>query len=194
MLAIKKLGRELADKISIDWENPRVICIAESYSKFDIDTVEVVPIRIELFRYRLYENGVFSLEPLNTPEKVIEKLDKAKLSRAITTESVPEGNSNIRQLFEELRSRIMQLDEEIIEKQNPQYTAYKLSKNFAEVHLSKQAIKIHLRTANYNDPQGLIKRVPESYKWTLDHILTLDNRDQLDYVMKLVELSYKDVI
>ncbi len=51
--------------MKIDWDNPRVICIAESYSKFDIDTVEVVPIRIELFKYHLYEGGIFSLEPLN---------------------------------------------------------------------------------------------------------------------------------
>jgi hypothetical protein len=44
------LGKEVADKINLDWNNPRVICIAESYSKFDIDTVEVVPLRIELMQ------------------------------------------------------------------------------------------------------------------------------------------------
>ena len=33
MLMIKKLGQEIAKKIRVDWSNPRVICIAESYSK-----------------------------------------------------------------------------------------------------------------------------------------------------------------
>lgn len=66
MLVIKKLGKNLAEKLKIDWNNQRVICIAENYSKFDIDTVEVIPMRLELFKYRIYESGVFSLEPVNT--------------------------------------------------------------------------------------------------------------------------------
>lgn len=41
-----KLGAEIATAISLDWSHPRVICIAESFSKFDVDTVEVVPLQI----------------------------------------------------------------------------------------------------------------------------------------------------
>ena len=37
LLMINKLGQAVADTITLDWKNPRVICIAESYSKFDID-------------------------------------------------------------------------------------------------------------------------------------------------------------
>ena len=69
MLIIKKLGNELAKKLTVDWKNPRVICIAESYSKFDIDTVEVIPMRIELFKYRYYDDGIFALEPLGVSEQ-----------------------------------------------------------------------------------------------------------------------------
>ncbi|HEY4197376.1 MAG TPA: endonuclease NucS domain-containing protein, partial [Mucilaginibacter sp.] len=63
MLVTKKLGPERAAKIN--WHNPRVICIAESYSKFDIDTLEVVPLRLELYKFRYYENNIFSLENVN---------------------------------------------------------------------------------------------------------------------------------
>jgi hypothetical protein len=49
-LMIDKLGKDKADKIKLDWHNPRVICVAENYSKFDIDTAEVVPLRIELMK------------------------------------------------------------------------------------------------------------------------------------------------
>lgn len=37
MLILKTLGEGISKKLQIDWKNPRVICIAESYSKFDID-------------------------------------------------------------------------------------------------------------------------------------------------------------
>src|SRR3989344_6417669 len=48
--------------IQIDWTSPRVICVAESYNKFDLDTVEILPIKIELLRYRIYEDDVLLIE------------------------------------------------------------------------------------------------------------------------------------
>ena len=30
----------------IDWKNPRVLCIAESYSKFDVAAVEAINVRL----------------------------------------------------------------------------------------------------------------------------------------------------
>ncbi|OVE78553.1 hypothetical protein BVY01_05125, partial [bacterium I07] len=127
MLLIKSLGSSLADTITIDWKNPRVICIAESYSKFDIDTVEVIPMRIELFKYRYYENGIFSLEPLAVSEQ------KSKFSRegAIEKPTVDttvddllnKGSESIKIIFEELRSKIFELDENITEKATSLYIA-----------------------------------------------------------------------
>ena len=64
MLLVKKLGKEIASRIKLNWNNPRVICIAESYSKYDLDAVEVMPLRIELFTYRYYEDNILSIEPL----------------------------------------------------------------------------------------------------------------------------------
>ena len=49
----------------VDWNSPRVICIAESYNKFDLDTVDILPINIELLKYRLYEDNILYLEPEN---------------------------------------------------------------------------------------------------------------------------------
>ena len=59
MLVTKKLGAEKAMKI--DWNNPRVICIAESYSKFDIDTLEVIPLRVGIFYFRITMSKLASL-------------------------------------------------------------------------------------------------------------------------------------
>lgn len=64
MLMVKKFGKGIASKIRLDWNNPRVICIAESYSKYDLDAAEVVPLQIELFTYRFYEDSILSIEPL----------------------------------------------------------------------------------------------------------------------------------
>ncbi len=48
--------------IEIDWTSTSVICVAESYNKFDLDTVEILPIKIELLRYRIYEDNILMVE------------------------------------------------------------------------------------------------------------------------------------
>jgi hypothetical protein len=55
MLMQKKLSSDVLDSITLDWKHPRIVCIAESFSRFDIDTIEVVPLRISLYQYKFYE-------------------------------------------------------------------------------------------------------------------------------------------
>jgi predicted transport protein len=199
MLVIKKLGKEQADKLKIDWNNPRVICIAENYSKFDIDTVEVIPMRLELFRYRNYENGILSLESVNTNDQVADKIevtkDKSLIENAITIKThLVKATLPIQQIFDELRSSILQIDENILEKTTAYYIAYRLSKNFAEVHIGKNQIKLYLRPVDYDDPLGKIEKIPESYNWSMDRRVYIKSIEDLDYVMKLIEQSYNDII
>ena len=200
MLVIKKLGKDLADKLKIDWNNPRVICIAENYSKFDIDTVEVIPMRLELFRYRHYENGFLSLESINTVEQAVEKVEKgtdidasSEIGRDLDTLR-KKATPQILQIFEELRSRIFQIDENVIERVTSFYIAYRSSKSFAEIHIGKNQIKIFLRKIEYNDPLKKVEKIPESYNWTLDRRVYIKDLEELDYIMELVVQSYNDII
>jgi len=205
-LIIDKLGKELADKIKLDWHNPRVICIAESYSKFDIDTVEVVPLRIELLKYRYYDEGIFSLEPVNIPSDhnksfnetkadASSKKSKSDFTSNQTVEALLDhGTAPIQELFSELRERILSIDETIEEKATSLYVAYRVSNNFAEIYINKTQIKIHLRPITYDDPRGLVQKIPDGYNWTMDRRAYLTNSEDLDYVMGLIEQSYKNVL
>jgi predicted transport protein len=198
MLLIKKLGQETANTIQIDWKNPRVVCIAESYSKFDIDTVEVIPMRIELFKYRYYENGIFSLEPLSVSEQKTTSGNVPTIEKSIIDITIDallnKGNESIKELFKELRERIFELDENIKEKTTTLYVAYRITKNFAEIHIGKNQLKIYLRPVNYADPQKMVDKVPDSYQWVMDRRVYLKTKSELDYVFGLIEQSYKDIL
>lgn len=199
MLMINKLGQGVAGSIKLDWNNPRVICIAEAYSKFDVDTVEVVPLRIELFKYRYYEQGIFGLESLTVPEAVSSAvpvsissiMDKPASSVALLREK---ASQSIRELFDQLQEQIVNLDEGIVEKATSFYVAYRAAKNFAEVHIGKNQLKIHLRPIDYDDPRKLVDKIPDGYNWTMDRRVYLDSADDLDYVVGLIEQSYKNVL
>jgi len=200
MLVQKKLGKEIAEKLKIDWKNPRVICIAESYSKFDIDTVEVVPLRIELLHYRHYENDIFLLEPLTVTENKASlpanlPTHEPGISEEVSVEALLANiPPNVVAMFQEMRQRIFTLDEAIKEKATRYYVAYRMTKNFAEVTVAKQHIKIHMRPVDYDDPKGLVDKIPEGYNWTLDKRVYLKSMSDMDYVMGLLEQSYKDVL
>ncbi|WBX98986.1 DUF5655 domain-containing protein [Chryseobacterium gambrini] len=200
MLILKKFGDEFLKSFIIDWKNPRVICIAESYNKFDIDTVEVIPMRIELFKYRYYDNGIFSLEPINVNEQIQKSNNdlttnvESELLNLNLDSHLIKANENIKDLFKDLRSKIFELDENIIEKITTLYVAYRLAKNFVEIHIAKNHLKIHLRPIDYNDPENLVEKISDKYQWTMDRRIYLKNEESMDYVFNIIEQSYKDVI
>jgi len=51
--------------IEIDWDSLRVICIAEIYNKFDLDTADILPINVKLLRYRIYGENILYVESEN---------------------------------------------------------------------------------------------------------------------------------
>ena len=205
MLMIDKLGKVIADTIPLDWNNPRVICIAESYSKFDMDTVEVVPLRIELFKHRFYDQDIFSLEPMNVPEgQALAVVPPLQLTDPESSKPEPvamtisalrnKANKETQQLFDALEERIRALDESVEEKATSFYVAFKVSKNLAEVHIQKNQLRIHLRPLDYRDPRSLVEKIPDGYNWTMNRRVYLTNQGDLDYVMGLIEQSYQDVL
>jgi hypothetical protein len=146
MMVIKKLGVEKAKRL--DWDNPRIICVAESYSKFDIDTLEVIPLKLELYRYHYYENDIFTLEKVNSDEeKSIPAIQSTMITQIDTIERkivehnldihLNKGQPQVKELFFLLQSRIFELDENIQERITSVYIGYKVSNLFAEVHMQK---------------------------------------------------------
>jgi predicted transport protein len=194
-----RLSADICRTFQLDWKNPRVICIAESYSKFDVDTVEVIPLRIELIRYRFHERNVFTLEPVNVPESV--EVRPAVARTRIEAGSVVDLDAHLSkasqvivEVFHELRERIMALDDAVIEKPTKIYIAYRLANNFAEIMIGKEQIKIHLKPLDYQDPKEMIERIPESYKWSLSRRVYLRSIEDLEYVVGLIQQSYQDVL
>lgn len=203
-LMLDKLGKEKADKIKLDWHNPRVICVAENYSKFDIDTAEVVPLRIELMKYRYYEDGIFALEPVNVPETTATTQAATAVATGDTKSATDTGNSldnllakaadDTKALFAELRERIVAIDDSVTENPTGSYVGYRMGNNFAEIHIGKNQLKIHLRPIDFVDPKGLVEKIPDGYNWTMDRRVYLKTPQDLDYVVGLIEQSYKNVI
>ena len=193
--------------IDIDWDSPRVICIAESYNKFDLDTADILPINVELLRYRIYEDNILYIEPENYQKVKISmsgivrktKQDKEKQEKLQKTFSIEDhlkkSDEKTKKLFYKLREKIVALDENIREEPKKQYIAYKVSTNFADVILYRSEIRITLnvKTGQLNDPQNITTDFtkPKKGHWgNGDYEVKLEDDKELDAVFELVKQSY----
>lgn len=202
------LCQEKKADIEIDWESPRVICVAESYNKFDLDTADILPINIELLRYRIYGDNILYVEPENYQKVRIStsgiikkaKQDREKgehLQKAYAIDDhLSWADKQAAELFQSLRERILAMDENIIEEAKAKYIAYKTSTNFTDIVIQQNSLKIFLnvRSGQLNDPQGLARDLTKpktvGHWGNGDYEIKLDKKSDLEAVVSLIEQSY----
>ena len=194
--------------IEIDWDSPRVICIAESYNKYDLDTADILPINIELLRYRIYDENILFLEPENYQKVKIStsgiirkfKTQKTKDDQLQKTYSIDDHlagkNNETLGLFQDLRERIISLDQNIMEEAKAKYIAYKTSTNFVDIVVKQYGLKIFLnvKSGQLNDPQklarDLTKPKPIGHWGNGDYEVKFESADEADAVFALIKQSY----
>lgn len=194
--------------IEIDWDSPRVICIAESYNKFDLDTADILPINIELLRYRIYDEDILYLEPENyqkvriSTSGIVKKSNqgKEKTDRLQKTYSIDDHLADIDKktvvLFQTLREKILSIDQNIAEEAKAKYIAYKTSTNFTDVVIKQYGLKIFLnvKSGQLNDPQKLARDLtqpkPIGHWGNGDYEVKLENESELDAIFELIKQSY----
>jgi len=195
------LCRKKSITIKIEWNSPRVICIAESFNKFDLDTVALLPIKIELLRYRFYEGGILLLEQEIYPEiKISTKSFKPKKDLSIKQYSIEDHlkktKKEIQEIFNVLREKIISLDKNIIEEPKAKYIAYKLSTNFVDVVMMANSLKIFLnvKSGQLNDPcnfaRDLTKPKPVGHWGNGDYEVKLQKKEDIEKVFELIKQSY----
>lgn len=199
---------KIVDKIAIDWDSPRVICIAENYNKFDIDTADILPINIELLRYRIYDENILYVEPENYQKVKIstfgiaqkakkEKEGQEKLQKTYSVDDhLKKTPEKIKTLYLKLREKIISIDENIKEEPKKLYIAYKLATNFVDVQLRSKDIKIFLnvKSGQLNDPKNLARDLTKpkfiGHWGNGDYEIKLENDNELESVFELIKQSY----
>ena len=122
----------IKEKIEVDWSDIRVICIAPEFKKYDLHAVQVMGANIELWQYKIYENGIISIDEVfkRTETRthtsiesngknpiMVEAGRKAAETRKNASYSIDEHiekvNSNLKELLNEIRDYIVNLDTSI---------------------------------------------------------------------------------
>ncbi|MFF3689936.1 transporter [Streptomyces sp. NPDC002187] len=166
-LVKERLGHEAAG--SVDWNNPRLVCIAGDFTSHDAHAVEEIGRRIDLVSYRNFGGGLLSLQ------LVASVAGSAAQTRTPTTASTPSAEvvssgstvKSVRQIYEEssqsLRNLYANLDAMLISHADVQkefqlhYVAYRRIKNVATVRFQPRSHTLVVRLAIDPDTVELVE-------------------------------------
>lgn len=208
------VNKALSKNVDVDWSDIRVICIAPGYKKYDLHAVQMMGANIELWQYKLYENGTLYLEEVfrratsaicveaiqqGKNPVMVEAGKKAALTRANGSYTIKEHLSNldknIEQLFNDLRDYIMNINESIEETPKKFYIAYKISQNFICIETRKNKLVLYLKL----NPQ--IIQIPKNgrdvsdvgHYGTGDFELTLSNNEDFNNAKEYIMSAYENI-
>ena len=165
LLTMDKLGKSAAD--AIDWNAPRLVCIAADFTKYDGHAVQQINRNIELIRYRRFGEELLLLELANASsassvsgKSMLGKANKAGFKDAIATEAntatakpggdksyaeiLPTLSTPMAELLTSLENYVLSLGDDVQRKELKLYAAFKRLKNFATVVLQKNRLLLYL--------------------------------------------------
>jgi predicted transport protein len=200
LLVLERFGKTSAN--AIDWDAPRLLCIAADFTKFDSHAVQQMSRNIELIRYRQFGDDLLLLELVNAvtveSHAGTKKTKAAKAAGSGTDKSVAEWladlSPSVKTTFESLEGFLMSLGDDVQRKDLKLYVAFKRLRNFATVCFQKNNLVMFLRL----DPgqvalvDGFTRDVREIGHWgTGDLEVTIKNRDDLDRAKALIVKAYE---
>jgi predicted transport protein len=194
LLCREKLGT----KVDIDWDNPRLLCIATDFNKYDDNAIKQINRNIELIRYTLFENDFLMVqlasavtEKPKSSHTSGDKYTKDRIEYKLKT-----ANKDIVSYTEELDEYILDLGDDIQKKELKNYWAYKTIKNLVCIVINKDKLGVYL-SVDYKDidePRSHVEDVKDKGHWgTGNTVVFVSNDEELEYSKELIKKVYTGI-
>ena len=189
----------------VEWNSPRLLCIAGDFTNYDEHAVKQIPRNIELIRYRRYGDNFLLFELANMvssqitdPEPLTASYGKVKAKYTDKTigESLAESNQQTRDRFEAIKAFLLALGDDVQMKTLKLYVAFKRIKNFTclEVQASSGVIRAFVKV----NPdaialeQGFTRDVRAIGHWgTGDLEITIRNDEDFEKAKSFILKGYE---
>ncbi|MFJ6783569.1 DUF5655 domain-containing protein [Streptomyces yangpuensis] len=134
-----------ADAAQVLWSAPRLICVAEDFTRYDVHAVREIRRSIDLVRYSYFGNDLLALEPVAT---VVADgaLRRDRRQRGATPAGTPTESAGVSDLRTALEELLLGFGDDVSRIDRKQYRAYRRLRNFACVsHAHQQEVVVTLR-------------------------------------------------
>lgn len=159
LLVEEKLGRDVSMKI--DWTTPRLICVANDFTRYDEHAVKQIDRNVELVRYRDFGPDLLAIELVTTTtasaptRRTVAPEAPAKAATSSRRRSAGDllarADKELADLYGTYEEFLLSLGDDVVKNERQDYFAFRRLKNFAcvEVHPSSKNLLIYLKL----DPQ-----------------------------------------
>lgn len=150
-LVMDKLGTDVCD--NIEWSSPRLICIANGFTKYDIHAVKQINRNIDLIKYKNYKEELLLLEMVHTniiSDDILNTVKDGKQNKnkyKTVEDYLENANDDLKNRFYALRDFIVNLGDDVQEKKLKNYFGFKRIKNFAcvEIHPKTDSVLVYTK-------------------------------------------------
>ncbi|AKH63740.1 MULTISPECIES: DUF5655 domain-containing protein [Photorhabdus] len=202
-LVMDKLGKETAE--NIDWSGIRLLCIAADFNKYDEHAVQQINRNISLIRYKLFSPDLLMFELVNAVvdnsiQAVSHEINAVNTKRHTRShqEQLASASQPLTNLYEQLKSYVMSLGDEVQYKELKLYGAFRRIRNFvcaAVYPITDPHIRMWLKLNpnNINLEEGFSRDVTHIGHWgTGDVELIVRNEHDLNKAKILIEQAYQE--
>lgn len=199
--------KEFIDVKDIDWSQSRIVIIADSFNRYQKESINFKDLAIELWELKQFSNWMVVYNPIrasNTSEsiKTVTKFETWKFKevnkeiKSYEIEDLIKPNwEYTKELFEELKEFILWLDNNLKENITKYYVWFRSSfQNLVWLNFYKSWIVItfvSLHKKDLNDYKDMIKDVPEARWWWKKSTLMIKDKDDLIYAKELIKEAHK---
>ncbi len=204
ILEFNENSKETLKRNDVDWSQSRVIFISPSFTTYQKEAINFKDLPIELWEIKRYDNQTVNYNQIKTSGaqesvKTISRQDEAieKVTKEIKVytedEHLEKGKEETKELYETLKSAILNLDELEV-KPKKKYIAFVSGSNVVDVHIQKNALKmwLNLQQGDLDDPKEIARDVSSVGHWgNGDYEIVMRTDEELEYILSLIKQSLK---
>ena len=186
----------------IDWSQSRIIFVSPIYTAYQLNATDFKNIPVDLVKVTRYEDNIIEIDFIKKTSNVkVQDVQMESVQNDVNKEVVvyteedhlEKASDNIKRLYEEIKNRILELDDIDIEAKKL-YIAFKGMRNITdiEIHKNKLKIYINMKKGTLNDPLNISKDISDIGHWgNGDYCIIIDNEDDIDNLIPLIKQSLK---
>jgi len=191
--------RKLVKKIKIDWNQPRLILIASSFNKYDKYAINRMAENIELWRYSLYENGIFGVDIEGSSQvgnKSGRRITKIEYAKYDLNYHLNKTSKDLQEKFSEIREKILEWSNVQEKPEQKSGVTYKTTKSFVRFEFGKNYINALVRNSRYGhtiDPKSIVKDIT-AFEWGYKGLIKITKETDVNYLLDLIMQSYEETL
>lgn len=192
---------KLGSSIEVNWDHPRVILVAQGFSRYVKSAVQRVE-NVELKTYTLYEGDILHIENEYSTREEKEVTTKQKKSETVSIVGAYDFEKHLNTLTsEKLKKNVVTLQKLLLELPSVEEKAeqksgvtYRTTKSFVRLEFKKTWIQVLLRDPKYTEDNKKIVKDVTTFRWGYRGMFKLTPETDAIYAFSLIKASYDSTL